>query len=1041
MDALDQLTNMYASSAGSAGFNQRPDPTISGFGDHEGGDILKVYSGQEDNLNFGGGYNRSMGMYDDSSNNPVFGIDRQRDNYQRANNFINNDLPRPYTGGYNPRQQNENYEDILDSLKDDGYDHNQNDSGYFGNASNRGYTAPENRRGYNDMDRRGVGTISVDNRSIPDLDRSRASSRDDDLRSIQPQNLASRGQTSSSANKPNWLNSKRGVSTSENRRRDNQPHQESPGGIDVIETPNSRRHIRTAENRNKGTDERVPRFGDVFKERDRPMSKPPLYNKPSIMEEEERVSQYRDGPRSGRFRQDDDTVSGYAHSAVSGDIGSRRRRNEDDNISDYGSRRRADDKDRSINTNEAVPALETSVSRRSNRFLGSKTPGFKNDRSHEEKSRKDTSGGFRGTGDSRPFEAKADDLNSFAGSPKKERAWGKANENKRVESLSPTQKANQDRILKIYEDIKLEENRRKQIEDDYREQIKQMRERHENSMSKMQPPKNIEEERKDLIKNLTKKLDREIERIQKQHEANLEIEEAQHKANLERERLLAEQHSDTLKRQLEQQIQISDLVKEVQSSSTKLETIMKANMEVSENTLRNFQKKVLELESEVNHNLTNLVIKQRTYNDLVKKVETAKKDYDLLNDGRLKQEKNKLIEEATLKKLQVENSKTKQKRIEQMLEQELIQKENELEQEKERLNREKRDADDQQREYEKKIQLKYLEIDERKKNLVENETYLLKKVQGLDHKDETVRRESEALRYKMEQLDDERIKFEDKAYQAQQTSIKVFEESEFVSVHKKEYEDDRAELEKLRYELEAEKAHVRAEHLKLEQKRTEILMRERMLDQLKLNRVQDDLDMHQRIYQSAAKPSYVSEPFSMRNSKINFYNSYHDIENNSPSRYDIQSSAVKNTFIKSNIPKSPIIENKPQVDSEAKQMYEKLSQKVTKSEKSEHFDTGRIQSRITFEEDKSETDLQKSDASQFRKGSDQKNLFYAKNEKSSLSSKRLGEGGLDKPKIISDLSRPQVLDVKIEDNTQQDDFDFNEYDDGEDDYTEDDYEN
>ena len=103
----------------------------------------------------------------------------------------------------------------------------------------------------------------------------------------------------------------------------------------------------------------------------------------------------------------------------------------------------------------------------------------------------------------------------------------------------------------------------------------------------------------------------------------------------------------------------------------------------------------------------------------------------------------------------------------------------------------------------------------------------------------------------MEQLDEERVKFEEKAYLAQQTSIKVFEESEFVSVHKREYEDDRAELEKLRYELEAEKAHVRADHLKLEQKRTEILLRERMLDQLKLNRVQDELDTHQYLYRSA----------------------------------------------------------------------------------------------------------------------------------------------------------------------------------------------
>lgn len=143
-----------------------------------------------------------------------------------------------------------------------------------------------------------------------------------------------------------------------------------------------------------------------------------------------------------------------------------------------------------------------------------------------------------------------------------------------------------------------------------------------------------------------------------------------------------------------------------------------------------------------------------------------------------------------------------------------------------------------------------------------------------------MKRETEALKYKMEQLDEERVKFEDKAYMAQQTSIKVFEESEYVSIHKKEYEDDRAELEKLRYELEAEKAHVRAEHLKLEHKRTEILMRERMVDQLKLNKVQEDLESHQRSgddqknyynygpysgYKTDFRPSYNRENFSPNN--------------------------------------------------------------------------------------------------------------------------------------------------------------------------------
>lgn len=473
----------------------------------------------------------------------------------------------------------------------------------------------------------------------------------------------------------------------------------------------------------------------------------------------------------------------------------------------------------------------------------------------------------------------------------------------------------------------------------------------------MQPPKNLDEERKELLKSLTKKLDREIERIQKQHEANLESEEFHHKSNLEREKLLAEQHSDVLKRQLEQQIQIAELVKNVQGSSTKLESILKANMDIGETALRDKQKKVLELEKQVNEKLTNLVIKQRTYNDLEKKLDGILKDYELLraeklkvqerdqnelntNAERYKNQENRLIQDVTLLKLRVENQKDKQKRIEQMLQAELQQKEGELEDERNRFEREKKDAEAQQREYEKKIQLKYMEIDERKKMLAENESTLLKKIQNLDHKYDTVKRETEALRYRMEQLDEERVKFEDKAYQAQQTSIRVFEESEYVAAHKKEYEDDRAELEKLRYELEAEKAHVRAEHLKLEHKRTEILMRERMIDQLKLSKVQEDLETHQRANHSG-KPSFAYDPFSASKGGSDYFRGSYNIENFSPNKLkyppSLDDKNLRERNDRKDLVQSAKIESRQRKSDspETKEMYSKLNQSVPYSKPEE----------------------------------------------------------------------------------------------------------
>ena len=361
MDALDQLTNMYASSQGSGTFNKPQNPSISKFDDNEGVDILKFYDGQRDDAGFGyGRQGNDGGYFDDFSGDeqPHFGIDKQRNNYQKATRFINNDNPRPFTGG-GRNQRIEGFEDVLDSLKGDAYDKRE-DSGRFGNPPtlNRPYTGPNNYAAGYDGDRRNAGPISVEARSIPDLDRSRASSREDDLRSIQPQFLNRAGapwlQTGSSGN--------RGVSTGEEKRRSQYRNDPAPaGGIDVIETPASRRN-RTAEPRNAPKKADAPKFIEKSKsgmnfgvpEQDKQFNKPPLHKHVSMLEDEDKFSQLkgREESRFGKAKQ------------------------EDDNVSDITSRRRADNND-SFQGNVAIGALDSTNSRRSGRFVQAKTPGFK----------------------------------------------------------------------------------------------------------------------------------------------------------------------------------------------------------------------------------------------------------------------------------------------------------------------------------------------------------------------------------------------------------------------------------------------------------------------------------------------------------------------------------------------------------------------------------------------------------------------------------------------------------------------------------------
>lgn len=390
MDALDQLTNNYNSSAGSGGFNRPANPSISKFDDNEGGDILKVYGGRGGNEP-GFGYGRPShegGYMDDFSQNsePHFGIDRQRHNYERATNFINNDMQRPYTGGqvhddtasfdkysaHGQGRRQEGFEDILDSLKGDIYERRDEESRFGGRTPGmtRPHTGPNKyASGYDESRRRDAGPISVGTRSIPDLDRSRPSSREDDIRSIQPQNLGG-------ANQPSWSRpgsyGARGVSTGEDKRRSKYRNDDSPGSnIDVIETPVTRR-TRTAQPRKAPQDKvDVPKYNankkPIFLESDnRPMSKPPLHRPVSMMDDDDRLSQYK----------------------VRDDIKSNRPRHEPDNISDITSRRRGFGADDSFRADQQVPALDSSNSRRGGRYIQAKTPGFKREEEDSFKARK-----------------------------------------------------------------------------------------------------------------------------------------------------------------------------------------------------------------------------------------------------------------------------------------------------------------------------------------------------------------------------------------------------------------------------------------------------------------------------------------------------------------------------------------------------------------------------------------------------------------------------------------------------------------------------
>jgi hypothetical protein len=95
----------------------------------------------------------------------------------------------------------------------------------------------------------------------------------------------------------------------------------------------------------------------------------------------------------------------------------------------------------------------------------------------------------------------------------------------------------------------------------------------------------------------------------------------------------------------------------------------------------------------------------------------------------------------------------------------------------------------------------------------------------LEDKAQTVQQESEELMSKIEEFREEKENFNGNAYRIHQLSLANNEESEEINLKKLSLEQEREELDRMRYEVEAEKAHVKTEIVKNEEFKRELDIR------------------------------------------------------------------------------------------------------------------------------------------------------------------------------------------------------------------------
>jgi len=420
----------------------------------------------------------------------------------------------------------------------------------------------------------------------------------------------------------------------------------------------------------------------------------------------------------------------------------------------------------------------------------------------------------------------------------------------------------------LHETEELYKKRLKETEEYYEQRFKQLKATLEEEKKKWEEAHQreielLKKEKEDLKENLNVAVERERARLQELHKLEMESKEKLHKYEIERQRHLAEEQNESLKRQLEAQIKLNGLVEEIRLSSTKINALSE---KLEHEKVNEDEKKKLELftkekaledrERKLNHERELIEAERRrldkvkadlelreleSQKNLEKERELIKNEYNRLTELQesIRNMESERKKELELEKKAFESRKNQLERENLDIKEEYNRKFHELELQNELFEVRKQEFEQMMEKSEESLRKKHEEADNIRKRLTLQEAESLRKLKNIEQKELLLSKQADDLQTKIDLFEMERLAFEREKIQVQELAKKIKEESEIINKFKREFDSEKEKNTRLKLELDKYAMNIQNEKKKIEEEKTNLSIMHKTLEGLRYNYVKD----------------------------------------------------------------------------------------------------------------------------------------------------------------------------------------------------------
>ena len=427
-----------------------------------------------------------------------------------------------------------------------------------------------------------------------------------------------------------------------------------------------------------------------------------------------------------------------------------------------------------------------------------------------------------------------------------------------------------DAALKSYynESEELYKMRLKETEDYYEQRFKQLKSSLDEEKKKWEEAHQreidlLKKEKEDLKDSLALNVERERTRLTELHKLELESKEKLHKYEIERQRHLAEEQNESLKRQLEAQIKLNALADEIRLSSTKINALSDklehekiAEEEKKKMDLFTKEKALEDRERKLNHEKELLEAEKRKLEkmksdfearelelqkNLEKERELIKNEYNRLTDLQesIRNMENERKRDLELEKKAVESKKAQIEKENLDIKEDLNRKYQELELQNELLETRKQEFEEMMEKSEEALRKKHEEVDNIRKRLTLQEADMLRKLKNIEQKELFISQQADELQTKIDLFQMERLSFEREKIQIQEIAGKTREESEVINKFKREFDSEKEKNNRLKLELDKYAFNLQNEKKRVEEEKSNLNIMHRTLEGIRYNYVKD----------------------------------------------------------------------------------------------------------------------------------------------------------------------------------------------------------